>query len=153
MAGCSVQYQLLSLSRVWTNPNRPFGSQFHLRPTSSGIQLVSLPVYQLKLILLLGFDPTQIVMFSLRLCGQRPFSKILNSSSPPRLINLQHLTRIRHPRNFESRCLQRCYAQSSKKPVSKPNLSAAEQAKQQARAAAANAGSKKYGEEAQKEDG
>ncbi|PTB68763.1 hypothetical protein BBK36DRAFT_1191828 [Trichoderma citrinoviride] len=84
-------------------------------------------------------------MLSLRLCRQRPFSTFVNASTSPRLINLQHLTRIRHPRHIESRCLQRCYAQASKKPdVSKSNISAAEQAKQQAKAAAANAGSKRY---------
>ncbi|KAL6852012.1 hypothetical protein J3F83DRAFT_757323 [Trichoderma novae-zelandiae] len=83
-------------------------------------------------------------MFSLRVCSQRPFGTFINPSSPPRLLNLQHLTRIRHPRHLESRCLQRCYAQASKKPISKPNLSTAEQAKQQAKVAAATAGSKHY---------
>ncbi|KAL7802142.1 hypothetical protein V8C44DRAFT_345847 [Trichoderma aethiopicum] len=83
-------------------------------------------------------------MLSLRLCSQRPLSTFINPSSPLRLINLQHLTRIRHPRHIESRCLQRCYAQASKKPIPRPNPSAAEQAKQQAKAAADNVGSKRY---------
>lgn len=92
---------------------------------------------------------SRAVMLSLRLCSQRPFSTFINPSSSPRLINLQHLTRVRHLRPIESTRLQRCYAQASKKPISKPNLSAAEQAKQQAKAAAANVGSKRYGEEDQ----
>ncbi|RFU74797.1 hypothetical protein TARUN_7449 [Trichoderma arundinaceum] len=83
-------------------------------------------------------------MFSVRLCGRKSFSTIFSPSSPPRLINWQHLARTRHPRLVESKCLQRCYSQAAKKSVSRPSLSAAEQAKQQARAAAASVGSKHY---------
>ncbi|KAL7949682.1 hypothetical protein V8C42DRAFT_311635 [Trichoderma barbatum] len=83
-------------------------------------------------------------MLSLRLCGKKPFSSFISPSSPPRLINWQHLSQARHLRPIESRCFQRCYAQAAKKPISKPSLSPAEQAKQQAKAAAATAGSKNY---------
>ncbi|KAL6789390.1 hypothetical protein J3E68DRAFT_414571 [Trichoderma sp. SZMC 28012] len=83
-------------------------------------------------------------MFSLRLCSKKPFSTFINPSLPPRLIKWQHLPQTRHLRQLESRCLQRCYAQVAKKPISKPTLSPAELAKQQAKAAAATAGSKHY---------
>ncbi|KAM0249900.1 hypothetical protein ACHAQJ_008839 [Trichoderma viride] len=84
-------------------------------------------------------------MFSLRLCSKKSFNTFISPSSPPRFINWQHLVRTRHlVRPVESRCLQRCYAQTAKKPISNPNLSVAEQAKQQAKVAAANVGSKHY---------
>lgn len=89
-------------------------------------------------------------MFSLRLCSKKPFTPFTSLSSPSGLINRQNLVRARHLQPIESRCLfRRCYAQLPKKPISKPNFSAAEQAKQQAKqqakVAAANVGSKHYG--------
>ncbi|KAL7901801.1 hypothetical protein HDV63DRAFT_52607 [Trichoderma sp. SZMC 28014] len=84
-------------------------------------------------------------MFSLRLCSKKPFAHLTSLSSPSGLVNRQNFIRARHLQPIESKCLlRRCYAQLPKKPISKPNLPAAEQAKQQAKAAAANAGSKHY---------
>ncbi|UKZ65488.1 uncharacterized protein TrAtP1_006687 [Trichoderma atroviride] len=84
-------------------------------------------------------------MFSLRLCSKKPFASLTSLSSPSGLINRQNLIRARHLQPIESKCLfRRCYAQLPKKPISKPNLSAVEQAKQQAKVAAANVGSKHY---------
>ncbi|KAL7787837.1 hypothetical protein V8C37DRAFT_389714 [Trichoderma ceciliae] len=88
-------------------------------------------------------------MFSLRFCGKKSlstFSTFISPSSPPRLLNQRHLipVRTRHLRQVESRCLRRCYAQAAKKPISRPGISEAEQAKQQAKATAATIGSKHY---------
>lgn len=84
-------------------------------------------------------------MFTLRLCSKKPFTSLTSLSLPSGLINRHNLIRARHLQPIESKCLfRRCYAQLPKKPISKPNLPAAEQAKQQAKVAAANVGSKHY---------